>query len=220
MYSQEVMVLGERWQTNCYLLTSLGANGQAQTLIIDPGDEPARLIKHLHDRGLTAVAAVATHAHNDHIGAMNELHDQLGVAIMIHADDQEMAANPEISGFVEEPGNEEYAVTQWDRTLHEGDEISWGSDTLQVLHTPGHTRGAICLLDAANEKLFTGDTLFAGAIGRTDFLQGDPSAMRATCRRIGGLSPRLKVFPGHGSSTSLAQEFQHNPLLMQLAEMD
>jgi glyoxylase-like metal-dependent hydrolase (beta-lactamase superfamily II) len=213
MYTQRVVVLGARWQTNCYLLTSVTGEGVAETLIIDPGDEPARLIDYVRSQGLNVVGAVATHAHNDHIGAMREVRDELHVPIIIHEADLEMAATPDVSGFNEEPGNEDYAITTWGRILHEGDAISWGSDSVKVLHTPGHTRGAICLLDETNRHLYTGDTLFAGAIGRTDFLQGDPVAMRKTCRRLGALDPDLKVFPGHGPATTMAAELRHNPFL-------
>ncbi|MCI1984692.1 MAG: MBL fold metallo-hydrolase [Bifidobacteriaceae bacterium] len=217
------MVLGSRWQTNCYLLTSATADGREETLIIDPGDEPERLISYVKRRNITVVGAVATHAHNDHIGAMLELRSQLGIPIMIHADDLEMASDPELSGFFEEPGNENYVVDLWDRVLNEGDVISWGSDVMRVLHTPGHTRGAICLCDCINRRLFTGDTLFAGAIGRTDFAQGDDDAMCRTCRRLVSLNavhPGLEVYPGHGHPTFLAVEVERNAMFRKMAGLN
>ena len=91
--------------------------------------------------------------------------------------------------------------------------IQWGDATLQVLSTPGHTPGSICLLDTENSIIFTGDTLFAGSVGRTDFVRGDAAAMRQTCKRLAGLNPALSVLPGHGPATTMEVEQRLNPFL-------
>lgn len=203
MYQIERIVVGS-YQANCYLLTSAG-----QTLVIDPGAEPARVMAAIAGRNVTAI--LATHCHSDHIGAINELVAATGAPVLAGADDADALADPHLSGFDEE--GSDYRVEQVDVRLIEGQTISFGDDELVVLATPGHTPGSICLLDAANALLFTGDTLFAAGIGRTDFIRGDARAMRSTLLRLGALDAGLRVLPGHGASTTIGRERATNPLL-------
>lgn len=203
MYEIERLVLGS-YQANCYLLTS-----GDQTLVIDPGAEPARVLRAVHGRLVTGI--VATHCHSDHIGAINELAEATGAPVMAGSQDADAMADPHLSGFDEE--GSDYRVEQVDVRLTDGQVVRWGADALSVLETPGHTPGSICLLDEANSLLFTGDTLFAAGIGRTDFIRGDDHAMRVTLRRLGRLDARLRVLPGHGPATTIGAEQAINPML-------
>lgn len=203
MYSIEKHVVSS-YDTNCYFL-----NSENDTLIIDPGDNPHLLLKEL--RFKNPVAIVVTHCHSDHISAINELVAEYPIPVFVGQDDQAGLADPHLSGSDDD--GTYYKVSVPTRGLAEGEVISWGDSLLQVLHTPGHTPGSICLLDFENRRLFTGDTLFAGSVGRTDFVRGDAAAMRATCKRLASLDPALTVLPGHGPSTSLEIEQRLNPFL-------
>ncbi len=203
MYAIKRRVVGS-YQANCYILTSGN-----ETLVIDPGAEPEVILAALP--GLTVVGIVATHCHCDHIGAINELASATGAPVLAGVQDVAAMADPHLSGFDEE--GSDYRVEAVDRSLADGNQIKWGDDALTVLETPGHTPGSICLLDAANSNLFTGDTLFESGIGRTDFIRGDARAMRATMLRLGRLSPELRVLAGHGNPTTIARELRVNPLM-------
>lgn len=203
MYSIERLSLGA-YQANCYLLTS-----REETLVIDPGAEPERVLQAV--RGRSVAGIVATHCHCDHIGAINELASASGAEVFAGAEDADAMGDPHLSGFDEE--GSDYRVEHVEVWLTEGQQISWGDDQLVVLATPGHTPGSICLLDTANGTLFTGDTLFEAGVGRTDFIRGDAQAMRATLARLGALSPELVVLPGHGNPTTIGRELARNPLL-------
>ena len=117
------------------------------------------------------------------------------------------------SGFDEE--GIDYTVDHIDRSLAEGDVITWGGDTLQVLHTPGHTPGSICLLATEQQVLFSGDTLFSGAIGSTTFVLGDYAELMRSCARLSQMDSALTVYPGHGPATTLRAE---KPMLSYLAQ--
>ena len=203
MYSIDSVPVGS-YQANCYILVS-----GAEALVIDPGDEP-RLLLRLLD-GLRVAGIVVTHCHSDHIGAVNELAAETGAPVMVGAGDEHAVADPHLSGFDEE--GSDYRVSRVDRVLADGDTIAWGQDTVQVIATPGHTPGSICLLDERGRNLFTGDTLFAHGVGRTDFVRGDEAAMRRSCARLGGLADDLSVLPGHGPRTRLGVELLRNPML-------
>lgn len=208
MYEIEKIVVGD-WQANCYLLTS-----NNQMVVIDPGAEASRLIKRLrtHQKaGIEIVALLSTHGHSDHIGAVNELREEFKVPYYLHPDDQMMAAHPELSGFADE--GKDYRVTQIDAYLEEGKQFSFGSDSFQIFHLPGHTPGSICLLDEQNRNFFTGDVLFRNSVGRTDFVLGNGQQMRKSCQRLTTFPKDLQVFPGHGPYTRMGWEIENNPFL-------
>ena len=120
-------------------------------------------------------------------------------------------ADPHLSGFDEE--GSDYRVERVDRLLDDGDALAWGEDRLEVIATPGHTPGSICLYDPGTGTMFTGDTLFADGIGRTDFVRGDAKAMRATCARLAAYPDGTAIFPGHGPQSALGREKRRNPWL-------
>ena len=181
------------YQTNCYIL----ANG-SEAVVIDPGYEPDTILDALE--GLTLKAILLTHGHFDHVGAVKELVAETGCAVYIHA--AETALPPMMTA----------GALYYTHTYDEGDTISPISGLeLTVLHTPGHTPGSVCLL--WNNELFAGDTLFAGSCGRVDLPGGDPALMLQSLDRLAALQADYRVHPGHGPSTTLAQEKRHNPYL-------
>ena len=196
MFTIKQLTVGS-WRAVCYALTN-----EEGTIVIDPGAEPDRLERWLGDAEVIGI--VLTHCHSDHIGAVNEIVEVTGAWVACGRNDIPGTRDLHLSGFDAE--GIDYRVNHVDRALEDGDLIEWGDNTLRVIDTPGHTRGHICLLDEANDRVFSGDMLFAGTIGRTDYPGGDVDAMARSCRRMAQLSPKLDVLPGHGPATVMARE--------------
>ena len=147
MFTIEQMTVGA-WKAECYALTN-----EAGTIVLDPGAEPKRILRWLGEKNVVGI--VLTHCHSDHIGAVNELVEVYGCWVACGALDVDGVADVHRSGFDEE--GIDYTVDHVDRALAEGDLVSWGGDSLTVLHTPGHTPGSICLLSDEQKVLFSGD---------------------------------------------------------------
>ncbi|HHJ99134.1 MAG TPA: MBL fold metallo-hydrolase [Actinobacteria bacterium] len=188
--------------TNCWLVDD-GAGGPV--LVVDPADDASGILEALGSRGVAAVAL--THGHFDHLGAVREILDSTGAPLVVHEDDAVSITTSTgnggaLFGFSE-------TAPQADRTVRDGDAITAGELEFRVIHTPGHTPGSICLYGAG--ILLSGDTLFAGSIGRTDFPGGDMAAMRRSVARLASLPDETRVCPGHGPETSIARERRVNP---------
>jgi len=186
----ERVILGEL-ATNCYLV-----EGNGVTILIDPAVADARLLTFLNGRKVDLV--VNTHGHFDHVGGNWALKEQ-GAELLIHRADVP---------FVDEVYPEH---PPFDRYIDEGDEIG---GILRVIHTPGHSPGSIVLV--GDGVLFTGDLIFAGSIGRTDFPGGSFPEMRRSLARIFALDTDFRIYPGHGPQTSLSAERRMNPYLREI----
>ncbi len=205
MIRVKTQVVGELL-TNSYLLID-GYTGES--IIIDPGDEPAKILGML-EPGLSVKAIIATHGHFDHVLAVEDLRDALEVKFLMHRDDKPILEEAPRHAFewlgvrFDPPTPDEY--------LDEGEPLLLGGWSVKILHTPGHSPGSICLL--VDDVLFSGDTLFAGSVGRTDFYGGDyKQLLRSLKEKIYPLNDETKVLPGHGESTRLGIEKLYNPFL-------
>ncbi len=184
-----------------------------EAIVLDPGDDAERILEFLRQSGLRAVALVHTHAHFDHVGVTARMKKETGAPIFLHEDDRPLYARlPEqgrMFGFHFETPE---AV---DRSLSDGDRIPCGGGFLEVLHTPGHTPGSVCLrLSGDRPVLFSGDTLFRRSIGRTDLPGGStPQILSSIERKLLILPGDLAVLPGHGESTTIAEEARLNPFV-------
>jgi hydroxyacylglutathione hydrolase len=199
-------VLGEL-ATNCYLVI---CRDSKEAVVIDPGGDPAPVLDDLQREGLKLCYIINTHGHMDHIEGNQSLQAAAGAPILIHRDDAAMLTSPaqNLSLFV---GNE-FVSPPPGRLLADGDVISWGEESLQVLHTPGHTPGSISL--AGGGVVFSGDTLFAGSVGRTDFPGGSMTRLLVGIReKLVGMPPETRVLPGHGPETTIGVEKNNNPFL-------
>jgi glyoxylase-like metal-dependent hydrolase (beta-lactamase superfamily II) len=202
--SIEVIEVGA-FITNCYLVAD-----RDKAIIIDPGDD-ARQIQSLIDKKKVNVEKIIlTHGHIDHIRALPDIKNATDAPVYIHPDDAEM--------LVEAKANLSYyhdiafATEPADGLLNEGDVFYVGSHEFKVIHTPGHTPGGISLL--TDGLIFTGDALFWGSIGRTDFPGSDHNTLiRAIRDKLLILPPETRVFPGHGPQTTIGQEKTANPWL-------
>jgi glyoxylase-like metal-dependent hydrolase (beta-lactamase superfamily II) len=192
-------------ETNCWLV----AEDAASPLVgIDPADDDALLLDAVGDREVTAV--VLTHGHFDHLGAARALMARTGAPLLVHCHDAYRVTSAETTGGALF-GFPHHHSPAPDRLLNEGDVVvvAPGLD-LAVLHTPGHTEGSICLLGEGH--LFSGDTLFAGSVGRTDFPGGDSRALRdSIATKLAPLPDETVVHPGHGPDTTIGRERRVNP---------
>ncbi len=192
-------------ETNCWIVA---AEQDGPVVVIDPADEASVLFDALGDRRVSSV--ILTHGHFDHLGAATSLLERTGAPLLVHERDADRVTSAEGSGGALFGFLHHHAPAP-DRLLVEGEEVEVGEGvTLRVLHTPGHTEGSICLL--AGHHLFSGDTLFAGSVGRTDFPGGDSHALRASIAgKLSTLPDEVIVHPGHGPDTTIARERRINP---------
>ena len=184
--------------TNCYILED-----EKKIAVIDPGDEAERILAELKKSDAQVEYILLTHGHYDHTTAVPELHRALPEAkIYIHQADANGAGSRlfPLAGQVDD-------LLLYD----EGDALPLGSLTIEVLHTPGHSKGSVTL--KAGDVLFTGDTLFAGSMGRTDLSGGDEEEIMASLKRLGELEGDFTVCPGHMQTSTLDQERKTNPYL-------
>ena len=182
------------YQTNTYI-----AENDGHCVIIDAGYHPETILRFLEGHDLTADAILLTHGHFDHVGAVRDLAAELACPVYLH--ESELSMPPMMTA----------GPLYYTHTYGEGDHLTFAGIRFRVLHTPGHTPGSVCL--RAEEHLFSGDTLFAGSCGRTDFPGGDWATIRKSLLRLAQIPEDLVVHPGHGGSTSLAAEKQYNPYM-------
>lgn len=191
-------------QANCYIL---GCNFTKEGIIIDPGADAQGLISKIKELDLKIKYILLTHGHYDHIAAVNEIKRKIKAPICIHSLDKEILENPELN--LSTMFGQSMSVS-YDIELKEGDVLSIGNIKLKIIHTPGHTPGGICIV--GDQEVFTGDTLFAGSIGRTDFPQGNMKKLLSSIKnKLFVLPGDTKIYPGHGPSSTIEQEKNTNP---------
>jgi hydroxyacylglutathione hydrolase len=195
---------------NTYLA---GCSGTGEAILVDPGGEAARVLAMREPGGLRLTGIFLTHGHVDHAAGVAALQRALELPCTVHAADQDwidsLPQQVEMFGF-DEPG-EPPCIT---RHHADGDEVRVGREVGRVIHTPGHTGGGSCLFFPAAKVLFSGDTLFAGSVGRTDLPGGSFEQLEASIRdRLLVLDDDVQVFSGHGPATTLGEERRMNPFV-------
>jgi len=177
------------YQANCYIL---GCKETKEGVVIDPGDEVLRIVKEISENALKILYILITHGHIDHIGGVSELQQITKAPLYIH--------NLDVPGLHSRP----------DGYLYDGQELHFGTYRISVIHTPGHSPGGVSFHSPG--AIFTGDTLFAGSIGRTDFPGGDYNKLiDGVVTKIFPLGDDVRVYPGHGPATTVGRERLTNP---------
>ncbi len=183
-------------ETNCYIVRKPAHTACA---VIDPGAQPEDILAFLEKKGLTAAAVLLTHGHFDHVGGVKTLGEKTGCPVWMCEEDLTL------------PGFLTAGPLYYTDAYADGDTVTVADIPFTVLHTPGHTSGSVCL--AAENALFSGDTLFAGCCGRVDLPGSSPRAMEQSLARLAALKTDYTVYPGHGDATTLFREQESNPCL-------
>ncbi len=192
-------------QVNCFIVACPVTR---QAAVIDPGDEGERILHLLRGEGLELKLVINTHGHFDHVGANRFLVEATGAELCLHSADRALLLRA--ADHAARYGLRAVDSPEPRRLLADGDRLQVGELTLEVLHTPGHTPGGVCLYTPGH--LFSGDTLFAGSVGRTDLPGGDMATLIAGIRnRLWSLPEETQVHPGHGPDTTLGREKTGNP---------
>jgi glyoxylase-like metal-dependent hydrolase (beta-lactamase superfamily II) len=194
-------------QANCYLVC---CEETACAAIIDPGGDAARIMARVRAEKRDVTLILNTHGHADHIGANDAIRKTTGAKVAIHADDAPMLTSA--AQNLSMPAGEMLICSPADLLLRGGERLLVGKLEIEVIHTPGHTPGSVCFL--SGQSLFSGDTLFAMSVGRTDFPGGSAGALvKSISGKLLTLPDETKVLPGHGQATTIGLERASNPFL-------
>ncbi len=215
-------------QCNCHIV---GDPRTREAIVIDPGDDAAKILQAIERHHLKVTAILVTHAHIDHVIGLRRVHDATGAPVYVHGDDLDLYRMLDVQASW--LGWKIPEAVSIDQLLREGDLIRWGGYQAQIIHTPGHTPGSVCLYMASDMpvaasdevaaksaergtgQLFAGDTLFAGSIGRTDLWGGSfEGIIRSLKGKLLELPDDTIVYPGHGEITSIGEERATNPFLV------
>ncbi len=193
--------------TNCYILA---CEKTKEAAIIDAGDEPYRILEAIDSSGLTVKYLVNTHAHVDHVSAVYDIKKEKGAPFLLHKNEEIVLSGLNASRTLFGFGQGE--IPKVDEYIDETTSISVGEYSLQVIETPGHSPGGICL--RTGSTIFVGDTLFAGSVGRTDLPGGSSTALMESIRKkLMVLDDGTVVYPGHGPDTTIGAEKRNNPFI-------
>lgn len=207
MEYQVLQIPAQGFASNCWLIYDPSS---AEAAVIDPSASCEEILSSLRQRSLSLRWILLTHGHFDHIFSLDTLRGATGAPAALHAADAAALADP-IANVSALFLHENHLYRPAERLLGEGETIPLGQGALRVLHTPGHSPGSVCY--EADGLLFTGDTLFDMGVGRTDLPGGDDVQLRRSLARLHRLPDELRIFPGHGGTSSLLEQKQFNVYL-------
>ena len=204
----EVLPVGPL-QCNCSII---GDEATREAMVIDPGDDIANVLTVVQKHNLTVKQIVITHAHIDHVGGAMKLRRLTGAPILLNENDYALLKMLDVqAAWLRMDAPEKVEI---DQSLAHAQTLQVGSIVSNVLHTPGHTEGSVCLYFPAENKLIAGDTLFAGSIGRTDLPGGSFQKIISSLKgHLLALPNETVVYPGHGATTTIGEERESNPFL-------
>lgn len=196
--------------SNCYILYD--EDGHA--VVIDPGGIPEEICASIQEKGLKVEAILNTHGHIDHIGGNPELRRKTGAPISVHAKDVEMLSSRILCGA--EWANIDFEEHHHDNELREGTTCRTGHFSFEIIHTPGHSPGSVCLIMPEEKIVFSGDLVFRDSIGRYDLPGGNMAVLMKSLREFLKLPDDYTVYPGHGAATTVGRERRKNPYMQNL----
>jgi hydroxyacylglutathione hydrolase len=205
----EILTVGPL-QCNCSII---GDEASHEAMVIDPGDDIDKVLALIRKHNLQVKQIVITHAHIDHVGGAMKLRSATGAPILLNQNDYALLKMLDVQAtWIGMPSPDKVEI---DRSVTTGETVAAGSHIAEIVHTPGHTAGSICLYFAAEKRLIAGDTLFAGSIGRTDLPGGSTQKiMRSLHDTVLALPDETVVVPGHGELTTIGAERESNPFLV------
>ena len=198
--------------TNCYLAVD---EATRDAVLIDPADDAEKLLKAVADKDCRLTALLLTHAHFDHVMALEELRQKTKAPLLLHREEEAILYDNEKNLFARFSDTcPTFAPAE--RLLDDGETITVGNSVLTVCHTPGHTPGSVCFIDRASTSILSGDTLFRESVGRYDFPGGDYATLMSSLKKLLAVcsDADYRVYPGHGASTRLSHETQNNLYLL------
>jgi hydroxyacylglutathione hydrolase len=193
--------------TNCYILSD---NDTKEAVVIDPGYDGEKIYSEIKSMGVAVKYIILTHGHFDHIMAVSYIKEKTNAQVVISEQDA-ICLGSALEARVHEMLSDEFIECAPNILIKDNEKLQVGNMTLEVISTPGHTKGSICI--KCGEELFTGDTLFYENCGRCDLPGGDYSMMLSSLKKLYDLDGDYRVYTGHGCSTSLSHERQHNPYM-------
>lgn len=202
-----ILVPTEGYASNCWLTID---EHSGEAVLVDPSANPAAVASVLEENNAHITAIILTHGHFDHMLTLKAIRNETKAPLMIHESDASCLTDASKSEFLSFLGkNVIFAPAE--RLLKNRDVIRLGNETIEVIHTPGHTKGSVCLL--YEDTLITGDTLFRGSVGRTDLFGGSQEELLLSLQKIVALPEETVLYPGHGPGTTLSREKRYNPYL-------
>ncbi|RNF41057.1 MBL fold metallo-hydrolase [Planococcus salinus] len=200
-------------QTNCYIVS----NSDKDCLIFDPGEESERIVALLQKKSLNPLAILLTHAHFDHIGAVDDLRERYSIPVYLHYLEREWLGLPNLNGSGKYAMLPDYRIKEADVLLNEERVLQIGPFEMELFHTPGHSPGSVSYSFGTEGFAVVGDTLFRGSIGRTDLIDGSEQKLLQSIREsLLTLPEQMVLFPGHGPDTTPQAEIAGNPFLKNL----
>lgn len=192
---------------NCYIIA---CKETKEAVVIDPGGNPELILNKLKELNLEIKYIILTHGHGDHIGAVLKLKESYNCKVLIHKDDNEMILNDSLNlSSIMSMENIQFCA---DNLLNDNDEIILGKLSAKFIHTPGHTKGSMCI--KIGNKIFTGDTIFKGSIGRSDLYGGNHNTLIESIKsKLLIYDDNVELYPGHGPFTNIGYERINNPFL-------
>lgn len=193
--------------SNTYIVSS-----NLECAIIDCGNKPQDILEIVKSNSLSPKYIILTHGHIDHIFYAGQIKADTGVPLCLHKDELPVYSNPNHNGYNQFGFNYETQIPTPDTLLKHGDKLPLGDEVIEIIHTPGHSPGGVCVL--IKDSLFSGDTLFQSGIGRSDLYGGDGRELTDSIKsRLYSLDDSIKVYPGHGTETTIGYEKKNNPFV-------
>lgn len=200
-------------QENCYVVS----DDTRECVIIDCGayyeEERRAIVDYIRGQQLTPKHLLATHGHLDHHFGNNTIYDAFGLQPEVHSGDEQMMSHLERQAASLYGMRLDYEMPPVGHILEDGEQVTFGNHTWRVIATPGHSRGCVCFFDESEHVLFSGDTLFRGSIGRTDFQGGSMLQIIQSLRMLAQLPDDTRVYCGHGPATTIGDELRMNPYM-------